>query len=300
MYKSPAKGGGYAQLKEFDLTQFQKANALQISVANVMNVASMVVGQYYMSVINSKLINMTRSIKKIEDFQEKEFQSRILSVTTLVGEISQFSSEILEDKEQRSHKLLMLEVHKKTATELLGQIDLKIAEITNKNPKPKFKEYLMIVDDFQRLVGYQDILLAVLAEMCKLTYFLSKGGISMEQSRSSFKNYLGMSSAARIRLCEWHDNQIKNFNLNLELNRKERGGFARTVRQPMIYFNDKQKFEEIPIDLVNKIRRQSKELTESDPETKDVYNESVVIVIKEGKYYFLHEPANSNIICDVS
>lgn len=74
-----------------------------------------------MSEISSKLETMTKSIDKISDFQDWEFKSRILSVITLVGEISQFSSEIIENDEQRQRKLTALENLKATATEAKAQ-----------------------------------------------------------------------------------------------------------------------------------------------------------------------------------
>lgn len=82
-----------ADLVKVDLTQ---TTAVANGIANIMNVGSLVVGQYYMSEISSKLETMTESIAKIGDFQDREFKSRILSAITLVSEISQFSAEIME------------------------------------------------------------------------------------------------------------------------------------------------------------------------------------------------------------
>ena len=276
------------------LTKMQRVQSLQLGMANVMTVASMVVGQYYMSVINSKLENMTKNIEKIGDFQEKEFQSRILSLTTSVEEVSQFSAEILEDNDQGRDKLDTLENLKKTTTELLGQVNLTINALNNTNPKPKYKDYLSIIDDFQKLSVYQEVLVNALAEISKLIYLLGKGVISIEHSHYSFKKYLGMSSATRVSLCEWHDNQNKKFGINVDLEWKKRSGLKKIVMQPGIYFDDKKMFEDVPKSLVHKIKHQTKELPVWDSEAKDFYNEPVVIVIKDGQYYYLTEPDNSN------
>ena len=88
---------GLAEVVKPDITKMTKATTVANGVANIMNVGSLVVGQYYMSEISSKLETMTKSIEKISDFQDREFKSRILSLITLVGEISQFSSEIIEN-----------------------------------------------------------------------------------------------------------------------------------------------------------------------------------------------------------
>ncbi len=59
-----------ANLTKVDMTKVTKATNVANSVASVMNVGSLVVGQYYMSEINSKLETVTKSIDKIGDFQE--------------------------------------------------------------------------------------------------------------------------------------------------------------------------------------------------------------------------------------
>ena len=57
-----------ANLTKVDITKITKATTVANGVANVMNVGSLVVGQYYMSEISSKLETMTKSIDKIGDF----------------------------------------------------------------------------------------------------------------------------------------------------------------------------------------------------------------------------------------
>ena len=64
--------------------------------------------------------------------------------------------------------------------------------------------------------------------------------------------------------------------------------------QPGIYFDDKKMFEDVPKSLVHKIKHQTKELPVWDSEAKDFYNEPVVIVIKDGQYYYLTEPDDSD------
>lgn len=145
--------------------------------------------------LSCKLETMTKSIDKIGDFQDREFKSRIMSVITLVGEISQFSSEIMESDDQRALKLSAIENLKATATELLGQVNITISDITQKTPDPDYKEYQSKVDDFQKLVGYQNALVTVLEEISKLTYLLGKGSISTERS---YRQHFLMQSAERL------------------------------------------------------------------------------------------------------
>ncbi|WP_253269252.1 hypothetical protein [Streptococcus suis] len=47
------------------------------AVAGVMQVAAMVVGQYYMAEINGKLNSMKETLNDIKDFQEREFKGTV-------------------------------------------------------------------------------------------------------------------------------------------------------------------------------------------------------------------------------
>lgn len=246
-----------------------------------------------MSKISSKLETMTKSIDKIGDFQDREFKSRILSVITLVGEISQFSSEIMENDEQRNLKLLVLENLKATATELLGQVNITISDITQKTPNLVYKEYQSKVDDFQKLVGYQNALVAVLEEISKLMYLLGKGSISTERSYSSFKKYLELSVQTRTLLGQWHDRHVKALSIDLEKERITKAGFQAVISAIPGLFDDKFKYNELSQSLVNEISTQAKNISESPAELKQVYDDDVEIIIKEGKYYYLHESSDS-------
>lgn len=247
-----------ANLTKIDMTKVTKASTVANGVANVMNIGSLVVGQYYMSEISSELETMTKSIDKIGDFQDREFKSRILSVITLVSEISQFSSEIIENNEQRNLKLAALENLKATAIELLGQVNITISEITKKTPNTDYKEYQSKVDDFQKLVGYQNALVTILEEISKLTYLLGKGLISTARSYSSFNKYLELSVQTRTLLGQWHDRQVKVLRIELEKERITKAGFQAFVSAIPGLFDDKFKYNELSQSFVNEISTQAK------------------------------------------
>lgn len=282
-----------ANLTKVDMTKVTKATTVANGVANVMNVGSLVVGQYYMSEISSELETMTKSIDKISDFQDREFKSRILSVITLVGEVSQFSSEIMENDDHRTLKLSALENLKATATELLGQVNITISDITQKSPNPNYEDYQSKVEDFKVLVEYQNVLVAVLAEISKLTYLLGKGSISTERSYATYSKYLGQSQQTRTLLGQWHDRQVKALRIDLEKERITKAGFKAVVSAIPGLFDDKFKYNELSQNLVSEISTQAKNIPESPAEPKKVYDDDVEIIIKNGKYYYLHESPTS-------
>ena len=69
------------------------------TVAAAMGIASMVVGQYYMTQINNELSEINDNIAKISDFQDNEYRSKVFSLMTHVKKIADFQSEILDNNE---------------------------------------------------------------------------------------------------------------------------------------------------------------------------------------------------------
>ena len=67
------------------------------AVNAAMNVASMVVGQYYMSQINDQLEDINAGIEKIADFQQNEFKSKVYALVAEVQKSSTFQVETIEN-----------------------------------------------------------------------------------------------------------------------------------------------------------------------------------------------------------
>jgi hypothetical protein len=281
---------GHANLmKVASASKLSKATSVANGVTNVMNVGSLVVGQYYMTDISNKLDKMNDSINRIGDFQDREFKSRILSLVARVGKISEFSSEILEDDETRSRKLIALEGLEGNANELLGQVNLTIADISDKNPNPPYKEYLERVDEFNMLVEHQNVLITVLKETAALTYLLGKGGVSSEMCYSIYNKYLQQAVQTRNRLEQWHNIQVKVLRIELEKNRVAKTGIEGIVAAVPALVNENLKYKDLSADLAQKISNQTSVKPELSSEQMDVYNDDIELIIRDGRYYYLHD-----------
>ncbi|MDL2293265.1 topoisomerase IV [Ruminococcaceae bacterium OttesenSCG-928-D13] len=274
-----------ANLTKVDLEKVTKATNLANGVANVMNVGSLVVGQYYMTEINDKLEKMNDSINKVGDFQNREFKSRIISLISRVKKYSGFSSEIIENDETRIRILSILEGLEGDATELLGQVNIEVCDIVTKNPSPSYQEYQNKVDEFNILVEYQNTLITVLAEISKLIYLLGKGTVSRDMSLSVYNDYLTQTVATRNQLEQWHDKQVESLKIDLDKNRKSKNWFAAL---PGIV-NDKWKYQPLAQGMAEKIGNQSQAESLSLPQAKEIFEEDVEIIIKDGKYYYMHD-----------
>jgi hypothetical protein len=278
---------GHANLvKVADPSKISKASTVANIGANVLNVGSLVVGQYYMAEISKKLETMSKNINRISDFQDKEFKSRIMSLLALVGEISQFSVEIIENDELRTIKLSALEGMKADATELLGQVNETIIGISQSNQNLKYKEYQEKVEDLFTLVEYQNILIAALEEISKLTYLLGKGGISKDMCFSLYNKYWELSVQARNVLEAWHDKQVEVLKIDLEKNRRSKIGVEGFFAQIPAIIDDRWRYKDLKCGLVDKISIQAQSKPIAITEQKAIYDSDVEIIIKDGKYFY--------------
>lgn len=109
------------------------------TAAAAMGVASMVVGQYYMTQINAELGEISNGISKIADFQV----------------------EILENDELRLSKIAQLDSLEEECTKLLDQVNLTLAGYAKKNDLD-YEAYEKELKGAQNWYMYQKALLDVL------------------------------------------------------------------------------------------------------------------------------------------
>lgn len=291
-----AKGiEGQANLVKIDLNTLSKSGNVANVVANVMNVGSLVVGQYYMAEIDAKLEVINQNIDKIADFQEREFKSRILSLIAQVRTMSSFSKEIIENDELRKRKLQTLDNLEGEAIKLLQQVNLAIDELTKKNQTVDYKVYQKLVDEFSIQIHYQQALVSIMEEIAKLIYFLGKGEISPEMSYSTFNLYLEQSTRTRNGLLEWHNKQLDSLGIDMSQNRIRRRGIEGVMAEVPAVIDKKWKYKTLQSGLVKKISSQTMTNQLLLDKPKDIYDQEVQIVIKEGKYYYLHDTKSNQL-----
>lgn len=277
---------GHANFVKTNPKKISKVSTMANGVANIMSVGSLVVGQYYMTEISYKLESISNNISQISDFQNREFKSRILSLIARVEKISNYSLEILENDELRSRKLQTLEDLEGEGTQLLQQVNLTISELINKNHKLDYKTYQVKVDELSILAEYQRILINLLEEICKLTYLLGKGEISNEMSYSIYNTYLNQSNQTIEMLEVWHEEQVGQLGIEIDKNRVMKKGFFATA---LGVVKEDLKYKELANGLLDKINGQRSENRLVVNSTKNLYDEDVQIIIKDGKYYYLRE-----------
>lgn len=268
----------------------QKGTAVVANTAGaVMGVASMVVGQYYMTQINAELGAISDGISQIQDFQDNEYRSRVFSLVAHVKKIAYFQAEILENDELRFSKISQLDSLEEECTQLLGQANLTLAESAKKN-EFNYKEYENALGKVQNWFMYQKSLLDVLYKISDLRYTLHLGSVSREQCVALLPIYTNQVSETRERLTAWHDGTTKRLGIETDELRRKRAGFDGVVHFIPGLFNDDLNFRSIEKKTVSMIAEQSSGYeTLHKADTSELYSEDVQLISKDGKIYYLPE-----------
>ena len=156
---------GHANLVAVDNT----ANIATNIAASAMSVASMVVGQYYMAQISSDLNKVNKGLNRITNFQDKEYQSKVITLVAQIQEIARFQVEILENEELRMSEIDNLNRWKKECVQLLEQACLMVEDFTN-SQNLKYEEYESILPEIEKWYTYQKILFEVLIHIAELKH----------------------------------------------------------------------------------------------------------------------------------
>ena len=256
------------------------------AVANVMNVASLVVGQYYMSEVNSKLEGINKSLSAISDYQKREFKSRVRSLVVNVQSISTFSEEIFEDETIRNNKLIHLQQLQEQTTQLLEQVNLEIEELIQKEIQISYEEYSSIVKTLDGLVFFQKILLRVLQEIGKLTVVFGNGKLSQESSFSLMHTYVEQIAILSDDLAVWQDQYIDNFAIDLDASKRRKQGIEGVVTNITGVIKDDWRYAKLEEGLTVKIKQQmTPDKIEWKSQETDLYQKDLQLLIKDGKTY---------------
>ena len=264
----------------------QKGTAVVANTAAAaMGVASMVVGQYYMTQINAELGEISDGISKIADFQDNEYRSRVFSLVAHVKKIADFQIEILENTELRLSKISQLDSLEEECTQLLGQANLALVGYTDKN-NLDYDDYEKELTEVQNWYMYQKSLLDMINKISELRYTLHLGAVSREHCVALLPTYTNQVAETQKRLTGWHQTTTERLGIDISEVRRKRAGFDGVIHFLPGLFNDNLKFRTIEKDTARMIEKQSaSNIHEYD--TSDLYAEDVQLISKDGKIYYL-------------
>lgn len=265
------------------------------TISSAMNVASLVVGQYYMSQVNSKLDGINDGISQIQDFQDNEYKSKVLSLLAHVKKIAEFKTEILSNDELRKSKINQLDNLEVKCSELLGQATITLESYSKMN-NLDYKQYEKETANAQKWFMYQKWLLDLSYKISDLQYALHLGIESKEQCENITATYANQVNQSLDRLASWHKETTKRLNIHENEARRERNFKDKIIHfVPSLIKKDKNymNFDSIKKETVMMIKEQSighHELHEMD--NSELYNKDVELISKNGKIYYLPKSEN--------
>ena len=265
----------------------QKGMAVVANTAvAAMGVASMVVGQYYMTQINAKLDAISDGISEIQNFQDNEYRSRVFSLVAHVKKIADFQTEILENNELRISKINQLDSLEEECTQLLGQANLTLAGFAKKTDLD-YETYEKVVGNAQNWFMYQKSLLDVLYKISDLRYTLHLGSVSRDQCIAILPTYTKQVQDTQSRLAAWHEGTTERLKIDTDEARRKRAGFDGVIHFLPGLFDKDFNYRSIEKSTANMIRTQASSENKLSIDKSELYSEDVQLIAKDGKIYYL-------------
>lgn len=263
-----------------------------VSLNSVMAIASMVVGQYYMSQINSQLDGISSGIEKIADFQQMEIKSKVYALVAEVQKASTFQVETIENDDLRNRELSHMKSLEHECAQLLGQANLSIQGISD-NKNIDYKEYEKLINDAEIWFQYQQILLDVMFKIADLTYVLNIGAISRANSYALYQPYATQSEGTLKKLKKWHSDNVERLKIDVAKNRRKRQGIEGFFMGALGLINDDFNYKKISQGMVNLLENQTEGGIVLKPsDESDLFQDDVRLIAKDGKLYYLPNRKN--------
>ena len=148
-----------------------KAGMIANAGACVFSVASMVVGQYYMQQIDSKLSVIAENIDKIIENLEIQYKSRVSSLIQSVYDVSKFQISSIDKEELRNRELDNIQDLRKECQTLLSEAELEIESVLGSD-SATYDQYAKKINDLEKWSKYQELLIQLLYQINKLDFTL--------------------------------------------------------------------------------------------------------------------------------
>lgn len=282
---------GHANLVSVEQQQIDPTLGKELVATNVtssaMNVASLVVGQYYMSQINGRLESVEKGIGGIAEFQDIEYRSKVYALVAAVKKSSSFDFEVMEDNELRLRELSYLKERENECAQLLGQANIMLEQLSSKKGM-SYDDYEAAVREANTWIHYQQVLLQVMSEISELTYVLNRGAVSRESSHALLLPYAAQTENSLRMLSAWHEDYELRLEIDTASSRRRRQGLEAAFYTIPALFKDDLHYRRISSRTSNMIKHQKQGpvALESDGES-DLYQEDVSLVMKDGTVYYL-------------
>lgn len=275
---------GHANFVPVDSSK--STTVLTNSVAGLMSIASVVVGQYYMSQINDQLDGIQSNLDKLLTLEQNKYRSKIVSLITQVKVLTDFKMESIENKELRKSAIDKLSYLENDCTKILAQANIELEELI-KIESLNYDHYEKQVLEIQKWYDYQKLLLKTLSTISELQYTLNLGNQSRERSEALYEIFADKTKIVNDNLRNWHNKEIDRLNIDISRGRRERDGIDKVFLYIPGMINQDLNYVEIPTEISELIQNQKLEEHDEHIDNSDYYNQDVQLISRNGKLYYL-------------
>ena len=270
---------------------FEAAPSKLDKVANVgttvFSVASIIVGQYYMQQIDTKIGAISDELKGIASTLDIQYRSQAASLIESVYNISKFQMDTMANEELRLRELDNIQELRKDCQTLLNQAEAEIETIFE-TEQPSYDSYASAIKKIEKWSRYQSILVQVLAQINELDFALSMGAKTKEHCYGSFGLHTKRLDEIHTQLLSWHKEHCERLQIDIdEERRKNTGLFAKLLEKPITAIKEEWMYKSLDKETVALIKSQTAEMQQLSYDTDNPFAEDVEIVVRGDKKYYL-------------
>lgn len=269
-----------------------EANASKIGkVANVgataFNVASIIVGQYYMQQIDTRIEGISDELKGISSTLDIQYSSKVKSLIESVYIVSKFKIDTLANKEVRLQELDNIQELRKDCQTLLDQAEAQVESILG-TQQPKYDGYVSSIKKVEKWNRYRSILVQVLAQINELDFTLSMGAKTKEHCYGSSELHIKKSDEIHAEILSWHKKQCELLGIDMDIGRrKNTSPLVKLLEKPITAIKEEWVYKPIEKETIDLIKNQAAETKELSYDMDNRFTEDVEIVVRGDKKYLL-------------
>ena len=217
MFKRDNQFSGHAKIKPADATkaveQVKGKNAAIAKTAGAsMQLASVVVGQYYMSEINQKLTVMSDDIHSLRRFQQTSILAQLGTMREALQILADNQSQLLADEKIRNNNLQKIDTIKTNLATINNQALLELAGILDKGVKDE-QGFIKSVTDMDYWKQISIISTNVMIFASELELIFAKGSLSRKNVSNQVKITKAKNATITDRIDLFLTDAAQKFNL---------------------------------------------------------------------------------------
>ena len=255
------------------------------------NIASLVVGQYYMTEINNKMEQIQQDVEEISSYLDSEYQGKLDHIVSKTKEIIDNKNEILNNNFSRDKRYDEISREEESCTIILGQANNKINELV-KDSNLDFKKYENNTKELQKWYVRQQILLQLLLEIGNLRYVLANGNETSMFTHTQYNNYLLQSQNTNEKLYKWHKFYREKFGID-QKEHKRKASFYNVKKNTIGKIKEEWAYNKLDESIEKMINMQTTNY-KLKPYVEKKQNENIKILKRNNEYYNLLDSGKNN------